>query len=296
MDKHKARPLDSQQKTLADAPQHHIYTAADGKSYDLTVADNEIWMSQKEMAQLFNVSVQAVGKQIRNVIRDDKLDNSVISKSFITAADGKSYEVSFYNLKVIIPVGFRLNNSKEATQFRAWATDIIQSYLTIGVVINEPLLESREILKKQNIVEKHDRAGLGNHPNILHTKAELDVARSLKLMNEMLSKVVSNPQYGRLHNAKLQTLFGLKSEQIKALLACKNIHEAMPTMQLEFIDFAHKRVIQILQMQANGEIDNERAIAAIELAVKPLGDYLHALCEQLGIHPVSGLPLLNAKN
>lgn len=284
------KPL--KQQTLADAPQVHTYTASDGKSYELSIDEKEIWMSQKDMAEMFGASVQAVNKQVRNIIRDDKLDNSVISKSLITASDGKSYEVSFYNLKVIIPVGYRLNNSEETTRFRAWATGIVEAYLTIGVVINEPLLESRAILAKQNVVNKHERAGLGNHPNVLHTKAELEVSRSVKAVDAMFSKIVSNPAYDTLHNAKLMALFGLKSKQIKAILNCKNIHEGLPTMQLEFIDFAHKRIIQILGMQANGEISNDRALAAIEIAVKPLGDYLHNLCDQLGIDHVTGQPLL----
>ena len=286
----------SNQLSLADATQVHRYDATDGKSYEVEIVDSEIWMSQKDMAQLFGVTVQNVGQQIKQVIKQDSLDNSVIKKSFITAKDGKSYEVAFYNLKVIIPVGFRLNNSKEAAKFRAWATSIIEAYLTIGVVINQPLLESRAVLAKQKTVDKHDRAGLGNHPNVLHTKAELEVARSLKLVNEMIANVIANPQYGNLHNAKLEALFGMKSAQIKAILNCKSIHEGLPTMQLEFIDFAHKRIIQILQMQARGEITNDKAIGAIEIAVKPLGDYLHSLCDQLGINHITGLPLLQGKN
>lgn len=284
------------QKSLADAPQYHRYTANDGKSYEVSITDNEIWLSQKDMAQLFGVAVNTVSEHIKRVIADDSLGDSVIRKNRITANDGKSYEVNFYSLKVIVPVGFRLNNSKEATAFRAWATNIIEKYLTIGVVINEPLLESRANLKKQVIVDKHEKAGYGNAPNIAHLRAELEVSKSLKLMNQMIAQVVDNPNYGRLQNAKLEALFGYKSDKIKELLSCKNIHEGLPVMQLDTLDFAHKQIVQILQMQADGRIDNQRAMDAIEMAVKPLGEYLRNLCELLGIHHISGKSLLNSTN
>jgi hypothetical protein len=65
---------------------------------------------------------------------------------------------------------------------------------------------------------------------------------------------------------------------------------------LNTLDLAHKNIIEILSMQSSGLISNERAVAGIEMAVKPLGAYLNNLCNQLGIHRVSGKPLLQGKN
>lgn len=78
--------------------------------------DDTFWMPQKDIANLFNVGVPAISKHLNNIFRDGELnENSVISKMETTAADGKTYAVTFYNLDAIIAVGYRVN-SKEATR------------------------------------------------------------------------------------------------------------------------------------------------------------------------------------
>ena len=104
--------------------------------------DDTFWMSQKDIANLFNVGVPAISKHLNNIFRDGELnENSVISKMETTAADGKTYAVTFYNLDAIIAVGYRVN-SKEATKFRIWATNTLKEYIIKGFVLNDDMLKN----------------------------------------------------------------------------------------------------------------------------------------------------------
>jgi len=96
----------------------------------------EVWLSQKQIAQLFNVTVPTINEHIKNILKDDEMDDSVIRKFRITADDGKSYNTNHYNLDMIIAVGYRVN-SKQGTQFRKWSTAVLSSYIREGVVVNQ---------------------------------------------------------------------------------------------------------------------------------------------------------------
>ena len=110
------------------AAEYLTYVAAVGnneQSYEMRYADENIWLTQKMMAALYNVSVQNVGQHIKKVFEDGELSpDSVLKKYFITAADGKDYKTMHYNLQMIIAVGFKVNND-HAVQFRKWAGQIV---------------------------------------------------------------------------------------------------------------------------------------------------------------------------
>ena len=96
-----------------------------------------VWLAQKHMADLFDIERSVITKHIRNIFKTKELHkNSVCAKFAHTASDGKTYKTQFYNLDMIISVGYRINSSK-ATQFRIWATKILKQHLTEGYTINK---------------------------------------------------------------------------------------------------------------------------------------------------------------
>lgn len=102
-----------------------------------------LWASQEQIAGLFEAERSVITKHIRNIINDEELDkNSVCAKFAHTAKDGKIYTSNFYNLDMIISVGYRVN-SKRGTQFRIWANKILKDYLVEGYVINERKLKEQ---------------------------------------------------------------------------------------------------------------------------------------------------------
>ena len=97
---------------------------------------SEIWATQKEMAKAFGVNVPAVSKHIKDILKSGELQEvAVVSKMETTASDGKKYKTNFYNLKMIIAVGLRIESGL-GIKFRQWANDVIEKYSTQGYVIN----------------------------------------------------------------------------------------------------------------------------------------------------------------
>ena len=103
-----------------------------------------IWLSQKLMAELFNVDKRTISEHLQNIFnRNELVEDSVVRKFRTTAVDGKNYEINFYNLDAIISVGYRVN-SVRATQFRIWATQILKEYIKKGFVIDDERLKLGE--------------------------------------------------------------------------------------------------------------------------------------------------------
>jgi hypothetical protein len=100
-----------------------LYRNETGKvNISVTYQNDTFWLPQKAIAALFGVEVPAISKHLKNIFESGELDeNSVVSILETTASDGKKYKTSYYNLDAIIAVGYRVN-SKQATQFRIWAT------------------------------------------------------------------------------------------------------------------------------------------------------------------------------
>ena len=122
-----------------------IYTTDDGSiSLDAKLEDDTVWLSQKQMAELFGKNVRTVNEHINNIFMENELDkNSVIRNFRTTAADGKQYNINFYNLDVIISVGYRVK-SPQGTRFRIWATKIIKEHIIKGYTINEKILKAKQ--------------------------------------------------------------------------------------------------------------------------------------------------------
>ncbi|MDO9477209.1 MAG: virulence RhuM family protein [Pseudohongiella sp.] len=124
-----------------------IFTAQAGEgSIEVRVAEETVWLTQKLMAELFNVSVPTINEHLKNIFIGKELEeNSVIRKFRITAADGKQYNTQFYNLDAIISVGYRVNSTR-ATQFRQWATGILREFAIKGFVLDRKRLENGNFL------------------------------------------------------------------------------------------------------------------------------------------------------
>jgi hypothetical protein len=124
-----------------------IFTAQSGEQgIEVRYEDETIWLSQKLMATLFDVTVPTINEHLKNIFAGGELDpNSVIRKFRTTAADGKRYNTQFYNLDAIISVGYRVN-SVRATQFRQWATQVLREYAIKGYVLDRKRMENGAFL------------------------------------------------------------------------------------------------------------------------------------------------------
>ncbi len=127
-----------------------IYQATNGAIELKNDKKNEtVWASLDQITTVFGRDKSVVSRHIKNIYKDSELQKDWVVAFFATTAnDGKTYQVEYFNLDMIIAVGYRVN-SKRATQFRIWASNIIKEYITQGYTIN------KEHLQKNNIAYQH---------------------------------------------------------------------------------------------------------------------------------------------
>jgi hypothetical protein len=120
-----------------------VYQTPDGKlKIDVRFEGETVWLTQQQMAELFQTTKQNVSLHIQNVFSERELvEDSVVKESLTTAADGKNYATRFYNLDVIISVGYRVK-SHRGTQFRMWATQRLREYIVKGFVLDDERLKN----------------------------------------------------------------------------------------------------------------------------------------------------------
>ena len=129
-----------------------LYKTEDGKAaLDVRLDGDTVWLSQKQMSELFDKNVRTVSEHLRNIFREGELKKSSVIRNFrITASDGKTYDTQLHNLDVIISVGYRVK-SKRGTQFRIWATQTLKDHLVRGYTLNERRLRERGIEMEQAV-------------------------------------------------------------------------------------------------------------------------------------------------
>jgi prophage maintenance system killer protein/predicted transcriptional regulator len=243
-----------------------IYKTEDNKiQLEARYLDEDIWLSQKQIAELFGVNVPAVNKHLKNIFTSGELDEeSVISKMEITAKDGKKYMTSFYNLSAIISVGYRVNSLK-ATHFRIWSTSILKEFIKNDFVINKTKINQHQIeelqqtikllsntLKQQNlvddmgkevinIIEKYSRTWnlllrydeerldkptqKDNHLTILELEEAKIAIQNLK--SELINKNEASNLFGNMKDKQLESiLLSLNQSFAASYLYSINIERA----------------------------------------------------------------------
>ena len=203
-----------------------IYQLEDGKTEINVQLDNEtVWLNLNQMVELFERDKSVVSRHISNIFKEKELQkNSVVAKNATTASDGKTYQVDYYNLDVIISVGYRIK-SKRGTQFRIWANQIIKEYLIKGYSINEKRLsQQNEQLKELQESVKIlgnvlDYKALTNDESIGLLKIISDYAYALDILDQY--------DYQRLEIKDItekETFRLTYKESMKQILTAKKAH------------------------------------------------------------------------
>ena len=125
-----------------DKGQFLLYQTPDGDSQiEVKLQNDTVWLSLDQMAELFQRNKSTISRHIKNVLEDGELEeDSVVAKFATTATDGKKYSVAYYNLDMIISVGYRVH-SYRGVQFRIWATKVLKEYIVKGFAMNDDLLK-----------------------------------------------------------------------------------------------------------------------------------------------------------
>ena len=132
-----------------------LYQPDEEIKLDVRLENETVWLSIDEMSHLFGRDISVIGKHIRNIFKEGELiKDSVWAKFAYTASDGKTYQVDYYNLDVIISVGYRVK-SQRGTQFRQWANKVLKEYLLKGYSINQRINQLEN--KMDSRLAAHDR-------------------------------------------------------------------------------------------------------------------------------------------
>lgn len=135
-----------------------LYTTPGGKvKVEIFFHNENIWLTQKRMSELFGVNVPAISKHLKNIFESGEIiEDSVVSILETTAPDGKIYKTKFFNLDAIISVGYRVN-STQATQFRIWATERLKEYMIKGFILDDERLKNGKYFGKDYFRELLER-------------------------------------------------------------------------------------------------------------------------------------------
>ena len=154
-----------------------IYQSNDGKiSFNVNVFEDTVWLTQKQMAELFDKDQRTISEHTNNIFKEKELEENSVYRNFrYTASDGKTYNTKHYNLDVIISVGYRVKSTR-GTQFRKWATGVLKQYLLNGYSINETRIKAIE--------EKIDN---------LSTELRAEFKTEIKEIHKDLLKIANRP-------------------------------------------------------------------------------------------------------
>jgi hypothetical protein len=158
-----------------------VYETEDGKlSFDVSVIEDTVWLTQKQMAELFDTTRENITLHLGNLFKDKEIEENSVCKDFLlTASDGKQYKTKHYNLDAILSIGYRIKSIR-AIKFRQWATLILRQYMMNGVVINERrigLIEAQIKVLSEKIDNMKLTANFSQEKAVLEQQIENKVQR-----------------------------------------------------------------------------------------------------------------------
>lgn len=159
--------MNNPNKLRSSTAEYLTFVAATGNgdsSVEMRYEDENIWLTQKMMASLYDVTVSAINQHLKRIFSDCELEETSVIKQYLTtASDGKKYRTNHYNLQAIIAVGFKIENER-AVQFRKWATQIVKDYTIQGWTMDVDrmkkggnLTDDYRIVQDQLFVSDFDR-------------------------------------------------------------------------------------------------------------------------------------------
>lgn len=243
---------------------------------NVTLKENDIWLGANDIASIFNVNRPAIVKHIGNIYNTDELDkDSTCSILEQVATDGKKRRMNFYNLDMIISVGYRVN-SKKATKFRKWATSILKQYITDGYVINSDKITNDRFVsleekvqylsEKLEILESNE---LKQKQGIFYEGQMFDAYSFVSdLIRGAKSKIILIDNYV---DDSVLTLF-LKNQDIDVIIYTKNISKQL-TLDLKKYNSQYKP-IEIKKFENSHDrflILDEKELYHLGASLKDLG-------------------------
>ena len=211
-----------------------IYQSKDGQTkIDVRFEDETVWLTQAQLVELYQSSKSNISEHIKHIFEEGELDeNSVVRNFRTTAADGKDYNTKFYNLDMIISLGYRVK-SMVATQFRRWATDLLKEYLKKGYVLDDKRLKNlgggdywKELLERIRDIRSSEKVMYRQVLDLYATSADYNPKSSESIA---FFKMVQNKFHYAVHGNTAAEVIYNRADSEKEFMGLTTFEGDFPT-------------------------------------------------------------------
>jgi hypothetical protein len=239
-----------------------IYTTEDGLTKISTKFDEDtVWLSIDQMAELFQRNKSTISRHIRNLFEDEELKReAVVAKFATTASDGKVYQVDYYNLDVIISVGYRVK-SQRGVQFRIWATSILKEYLKKGFAIDDERLKNlggggyfKELLERIRDIRASEKVFYRQVLEIYATSIDYDPKAEISII---FFKKVQNKIHFAIHGQTAAEVIYTRANAEKDFMGLTTFKGNQPTLQEAIVakNYLDEKELRSMGQLVSGYLD-----------------------------------------
>lgn len=239
-----------------------IYTTEDGLAkIETTFDEDTVWLSMDQMAELFQRDKSTISRHIKNVFAEGELQrDSVVANFATTAADGKIYQVDYYNLDVIISVGYRVK-SKRGTQFRIWATNILKEYMRKGFAMDDERLKNlggggyfKELLERIRDIRASEKVFYRQVLEIYATSIDYDPKAEISIQ---FFKKVQNKIHYAIHGQTAAEVIYNRADAEKEFMGLTSFAGKQPTLKEAVVakNYLDEKELRAMGQLVSGYLD-----------------------------------------
>lgn len=239
-----------------------IYTTEDGLAkIETTFDEDTVWLSMDQMAELFQRDKSTISRHIKNVFIEGELQrDSVVANFATTASDGKTYQVDYYNLDVIISVGYRVK-SKRGTQFRIWATNILKEYMRKGFAMDDERLKNlggggyfKELLERIRDIRASEKVFYRQVLEIYATSIDYDPKAEISIQ---FFKKVQNKIHYAIHGQTAAEVIYSRADAEKEFMGLTTFAGKQPTLKEAVVakNYLDEKELRALGQLVSGYLD-----------------------------------------
>ena len=260
-----------------------IYTTDDGQvKIEVRLEDENVWLTQNVMAELFDTTRNNITMHIKNIFAEGELEEKSVSKeSLLTAKDGKNYKTKFYNLDVIISVGYRVKSIR-GTQFRIWANKLIKEYLIKGYNLDSDRMKNNdggvyfeELLEKIRDIRSSEKVFWRKILDIYATSIDYDANNEL---TKQFFKTVQNKMHYAVHGNTAAEVIYNRVDSNKENIGLTNFKGDIPTKAETEVakNYLTEKELQILNRMVSAYLDVAE-INALSMHAMTMKDWTNEL-------------------
>ena len=236
-----------------------IYTTEDGLTkIEATFDEDTVWLSIDQMAELFQRDKSTISRHIKNVFSEGELQRESVVAT--TAADGKTYQVDYYNLDVIISVGYRVK-SKRGTQFRIWATNILKEYMKKGFALDDERLKNlggggyfKELLERIRDIRASEKVFYRQVLEIYATSIDYDPKAEISIR---FFKKVQNKIHYAIHGQTAAEVIYTRADAEKEFMGLTTFAGNQPTLKEAIVakNYLNEKELRAMGQLVSGYLD-----------------------------------------